>query len=284
MDQSAITESYPLSPMQEGMVFHTVYDPTAGFYIQQMICTLREDLNVSVLNEAWQRVVQRYDILRTCFRWDSELPTQEVHEAVTVLINDEDWRNKRPDEQAKSLNDFIESDRRRGFALNEPPLMRLALFRLSEADYRLVWTFHHALLDGRSHHLVLKEVFKLYEAYCSGQKVELKESRPYHDYLEWLTHRDSSKDEEFWRRRLEGLTVLPSLALEGAPLAQKCTGLHEIHLDERTTSALRSFAKRHALTLNTLVQGAWALLLSHYSGSSEAVFGATRACRRSTLD
>jgi len=284
MDQNGITESYRLSPMQEGMVFQTVYDPTAGFYIQQMVCTLREELNVGALNEAWQRVVERHEILRTCFRWDTEFPIQEVHAEVTVRINAEDWRDKLADEQTKSLSDFIESDRRRGFALHEPPLMRLALFRLGETEYRLIWTFHHALLDGRSHHLVLKEVFKLYEAYCSGAKVELKEPRPYRDYLEWLSRRDSSKDEKFWRRRLEGLTTLARLELEGAPVGQKHSGLHEIHLEERTTSALKSLAKRHALTLNTLVQGAWALLLSHYSRSSDVVFGATRACRRSTFD
>ncbi|HEY8224191.1 MAG TPA: amino acid adenylation domain-containing protein, partial [Pyrinomonadaceae bacterium] len=202
-----------------------------------------------------------------------------------IRVANEDWRHKRQDEQTKSLSDYLESDRRRGFSLHEVPLMRLALFRLGEAEYQLVWTFHHALMDGRSHHLVLKEVFKLYEAYCTEQKVELKEPRPYRDYIEWLRRRDSSKDEEFWRRRLGGLTALAPLDLDGVPVGQKHeTGLREIHLEERTTSALKSLAKRHALTFNTLVQAAWALLLSHYSGSSDIVFGATRACRRSPLE
>ena len=285
MDQSTITETYPLSPMQQGMVFHTVYDQTAGFYIQQMVCRLREDLNVPMLDKAWQRVVERHEVLRTCFRWDNDLPLQEVHEGVKIRIANEDWRHKRQDEQTRSLSDYLESDRRRSFSLHEAPLMRLALFRLGEAEYQLVWTFHHALMDGRSHHLVLREVFTLYEAYCTGQKVELKEPRPYRDYIEWLRRRDSSKDEEFWRRRLGGLTALAPLDLDGVPVGQKHDrGLREIHLEESTTSALKSLAKRHALTLNTLVQAAWALLLSHYSGSSDIVFGATRACRRSPLE
>ncbi len=285
MDQSTITETYPLSPMQQGMVFHTVYDQTAGFYIQQMVCTLREDLNVPMFNEAWQRVVERHEVLRTCFRWDNESPLQEVHERVKIRVVNEDWRHKRQHEQTESLSDYLESDRRRGFSLHEVPLMRLALFRLGEAEYQLVWTFHHALMDGRSHHLVLREVFKFYEAYCTGQKVELKKPRPYRDYIEWLDSRDSSTDEEFWRRRLGGLTALAPLDLNGVPVGQKHdTGLREIHLDETTTSALKSLAKRHALTLNTLVQAAWALLLSYYSGSSDIVFGATRACRRSTFE
>ena len=285
MDQSIITETYPLSPMQQGMIFHTVYDQTAGFYIQQMVCTLREDLNVPMLNEAWQRVVERHEILRTCFRWDSESPLQEVHGELKIRVANEDWRHKRPDEQIRSLRDYLESDRRRGFLLHEAPLMRLALFRLGDAEYQLIWTFHHALMDGRSHHLVLRQVFKFYEAYCTGQKVELKEARPYRDYIEWLGRRDSSQDEGFWRGRLEGLTAVAPLDLGGVPVGRKYdTGVCEIHVDERTTSALRSLAKRHALTLNTLVQAAWTLLLSHYSGSGDIVFGATRACRRSTFE
>ena len=286
MDQQNITERYPLSPMQQGMLFHTVYNQSAGFYTQQMVCTLREDLNVSALHRAWQHVVERHSILRTSILWDNKQPLQEVHDSVTLEVEEDDWRPHTEEEQARKLGEYLESDRRKGFDLNVAPLMRLAIFRLADAVYQMIWTFHHALLDGRSHHLVLKEVFSLYEAYCSGQNPELKEARPYSDYIEWLGQRDSSNEELFWRERLKGLTAPAFLDFLESPVGnhENTRGLREILLAETTTGALRSLAKRHDLTLNTLVQGTWALLLSHYGHTGDVVFGATRACRQSIFD
>jgi amino acid adenylation domain-containing protein len=285
MNRSRLVETYSLSPMQRGMLFHTDYDHLAGFYVQQMVCTLREDLDVSALQKAWQQVIDRHPILRTSFRWDVDEPLQEVYEAFTIGFQKEDWRDKSEQEQTARLLEYLKSDRRRGFQPSEPPLMRLALFRLADSTYQMIWTFHHALLDGRSHHLVLKEVFGLYDTDRSGQNVALNEPRPYRDYIEWLGHRDGSRDEQFWRQRLEGFTSPAPLDFDGSPVNAHLgdDGLHEIRLDENTTAALQSLAKRHELTLNTLVQGTWALLLSHHGGTGDVVFGATRACRWSTL-
>ena len=285
MNRSRIIETYPLSPMQKGMFFHTDYDQPAGFYIQQMICTLGEDLDVSALHKAWQKVIDRHPILRTAFRWDVDGPHQEVHESLAVAFQREDWREKSEEEQTARLHEYLESDRRQGFQPGEPPLMHVALFRWADSAYRMIWTFHHALLDGRSHYLVLREVFTLYEAYRSGHNVELKDPRPYRDYIQWLGQRDGSRDKQFWRQRLEGFCTPSPLVFDGAPV-EACPshhGLPEIRLDKDITFALRSLAKRHELTLNTLVQGTWALLLSHYSGAGDVIFGATRACRRSTF-
>jgi amino acid adenylation domain-containing protein len=285
MSGSKITTAYSLSPMQQGMVFHSAYDPAAGFYLQQMICTLREDLDVTALHKAWQYVVQRHSILRTTFRWEAEAPLQEVHDTVMLDLNEQDWRGRSRSEQAASLEEFLKADRRQGFELTKPPLMRLALFQLAAVEYQLVWTFHHALLDGRSHHLVLREVFDSYEAFQSGRRPELNAPRSYRDYIEWLARRDASDDEPFWRRKLAGITSSTSLEFGGPPAAtnESGQGLQEIRLTERNTIALRSLAQRHEVTLSTLVQGTWALLLSYYSGAENVVFGAARAGRRSAF-
>lgn len=268
--------------MQQGMLFHSVFDPQAGFYVQQMVCRLREPLNVEAMQWAWDRVVRRHPILRTTFRWDVGEPTQHVKETLAIDFKKEDWRHKSTPKQKEDASRYLESDRQLGFGPDEP-LMRLALFRLQEAEYELVWTFHHALLDGRSHHLVLKEVFAFYEAFGEEREAELETPRPYLDYVEWSQRRDVSKDEAFWRQKLAGFRLPTSLNMNSSvESGHGDFGLKELRLDEETTSALKSAADRQHLTLNTLVQGAWAIYLSR-DGSDDIVFGTTRACRRSSL-
>ncbi len=281
--------SYPLSPLQEGMLFHDLYDQQPGVYIQQWVCHLQENLNVAVFKSAWQQVVKRYPILRTSFHWEGlDEPRQEVHRHVALLWEEQDWRGLSGEEQATHLEVYLRTDRRRGFALTEAPLLRLALFRVAEAGYQFIWTFHHALLDGRAQNIVLKEVFAFYEAFCQGRDLQLPRSRPYRDHIAWLERQDWARAEAFWRQTLAGFSAPTPLV--GAQPLDEGLGLEEGHGEQRTTlsvaatSALRSLAQRHDLTINTLLQGAWALLLSRYSGEEDVVFGAVRACRRSAVE
>jgi amino acid adenylation domain-containing protein/non-ribosomal peptide synthase protein (TIGR01720 family)/FkbM family methyltransferase len=278
---------YPLSPMQQGMLFHSVYDPRAGFYVQQMVCALRENVDVDSLKQAWQKTVDRHPILRTSFQWSVDRPLQEVHPYLKLVLTDFDLRSLAPDLQSVEVERYLESDRKRGFELSEAPLMRLAIFRLGDADYCMIWTFHHALLDGRSHHQVLKEVFALYDAGRAAADVKFEEARPYRDYISWLNDQDSRVAEVFWRERLKGFTSPTSLEF-GKPAAHDLGDgdfvVRKIHISENTTAHLKCILEEQGLTLNTLLQGAWAILLSHYGGASDVVFGATRASRRSALE
>jgi NRPS condensation-like uncharacterized protein len=184
-----IEDSYSLSSMQQGMLFHSLYEQQSGIYIEQIICSLSENLNVSALSQSWQRVVERHSILRTSFhRDDSHQLRQFVYKQVKLPLEQQDWRESSKYEQENRLQAYLQSDRSRGFDLAEAPLMRLALFRLSEADSKLVWTFHHALLDGRSVLIILKEVFAFYEAFCQNQELQLEKADPYRDYIDWLGH------------------------------------------------------------------------------------------------
>ncbi len=281
-------DSYPLSPMQQGMLFHSMYAQQSGVNIEQMVCTLHENLDSSAFKRAWQRVVDRHSVLRTSFQWENlSEPLQQVHTDVSLLFEEQDWRDLSPTEQETRLETYFQVDRRRGFDLTAAPLMRVALFRLADAHYKCIWTFHHALIDGRSYPSVLKEVFAFYEAFCQGQDLQLETPRPYRDYIVWLQQQDSSKSEAFWRQMLEGFTAPTPLpvaqALSSTREQEEGQEVEEICLSEETTEALRLLAQHHQLTLNTILQGAWALLLSRYSGEEDVVFGATRAGRRSAL-
>jgi NRPS condensation-like uncharacterized protein len=281
--------------MQQGMLFHSLYAQNSGVGIEQIIFELHENLNVSAFQQAWQKVAHRHAVLRTSFhaRGEGE-PLQCAGRQVKIPLQHHDWRTLPASEQHNLLQAYLESDRQQAFQLNRAPLMRLALLQLSESDASCVCTFHHALLDRLSFFILIKEVFAFYDAFCQGQDLQLKQPRPYRDYIQWLQLQDFSKAQNFWRDFLRGFSAPTPLVADKAPLTKinppgvesanaRAFAQQEIHLPAATTSQLQSLAKEHQLTLNTLVQGAWALLLSRYSGETDVIFGATKSCRRSTI-
>lgn len=275
--------------MQQGMLFHSLCAPHSGVYVQQLVCAFREDLHVSAFKQAWGRIVERHAILRTSFLVeDLKAPLQRVHRNVPLPIKEQDWRGISGTDQENRLEAYLRQDRERGFVITEAPLLRLALFRLAEENYRFLWTSHHALLDGRARLIILKELFALYDAFCQDQDLSLEPTPLYRHYIDWLGKQDFAKAERFWRDRLRAFTAptpLPRDRSTQVPTSdEEDYGKQEIRISGTLLSALQSLAQSHQLTLNTSVQGAWAILLSRSSGEQDVVFGATRACRRSALD
>ncbi|MBW4569114.1 MAG: amino acid adenylation domain-containing protein [Tolypothrix carrinoi HA7290-LM1] len=283
-----IEDFYPLSPMQQGILFHSLAAPKSGVYFEQFSWTLQGKLNVTAFHRAWQHIVERHSILRTCFVWEGlKEPVQIVHRQVTLPWQEYNWQHLSPEEQQQKLELFLQSDRSSGFELKQAPLMRLTLVQLSDISYNFTWSHHHLLLDGWSVALVFKEVLACYKAFSNGQDLYLESIRPYRDYIVWLQQQNLSEAETFWRQMLKGFTTPTQLSVnQGARKLLTQTDDYdegEVKLSVVTTAALQSVAKQHQLTLNTLVQGAWALLLSCYSGQEDVVFGAVTSGRPSTL-
>jgi amino acid adenylation domain-containing protein len=282
--------TYPLSSLQQGMLFHGLSAPQSGLYVQQLLCALHEDLDVVAFRRAWQQVVERHPILRASFHWEGlDEPVQREHPQVELPLAEHDCRDLPGHEQDQQREAFLKADRTQGFDFTEAPLMRVTLMRLAEADYLCVWTFHHVLLDGRSHTMIVEEVFRRYEAIRQGQELSLTLARSFHSFIEWRQQQDWSRSEGFWRQLLQGFRApTPLLSVPVAPGSKASLeaepGQLEMRLPVATTSALEALARRTSLTLNTLVQGAWAVLLSRYSGEEDVVFGATRACRHWTRE
>jgi amino acid adenylation domain-containing protein len=284
-----IEDIYELSPMQQGLLFHTLSAPNVGMYCDQNCITLSGTLDRSAFAAAWQQVIQRHPILRTSFHWEGlEKPLQVVHSTVALPIHYHDWRHLSPDEQQTRLTAFLEVDRKQDFELTQAPLMRLALIQTSDTVYQFIFSKHHLLLDGWSRVLVLKEVVELHQSLSQGQPLFLKPSRPYRDYIAWFRQQDLTQAEAFWRHTLQGFTsptpigighgMHPTFSPQGDYVEQ------QRQLSEETTTALNAFARSHQLTLNTLVQGAWALLLSRYSSETDIVFGVTSSGRPADLE
>src|SRR5262249_21248989 len=158
---------------------HALYDPQPGVYIQQLVCDLHEALDVPTFLRAWNNMVERHAVLRTgVFGEAGGDPLQFVAHQVQIPVEQQDWSGAPAGEQKERREELLEADRRRGFDMVRPPLMRLALVRRGEADWTCVWTYHHVLLDGRSHTKVLKDVFTLYDAWREGKQAKLDTPRP----------------------------------------------------------------------------------------------------------
>ncbi|HTS23522.1 MAG TPA: amino acid adenylation domain-containing protein [Casimicrobiaceae bacterium] len=286
---SGVEDAYPLAPMQSEMLVHSLSAPGSGAYVQQAICDLRERLQPAQLEHAWRTIVARHAILRTSFRIDRD-PVQEVRSHAAISWAHLDWRGGPPAEQESRFDAFLDADRQREFALDSPP-MRFALLQLADAHYRLLWTYHHALLDGRSIRIVLRELFDLYDARLAGRDLALPAARAYRGYIDWLGRQDAAAAESFWRAALEGFAAPTRLPVE-RPRSQRGkddgrdegSATAELTLGRESTDALRRIAREQGLTLNTLLLGAWAQLLSRYSGETDVIFDTTLALRGDRRD
>ncbi len=287
MSQQILFKTFPLSPMQQGMLFHHLKEPHSGVDIEQLVIHLQEAIDVRRLETACRWLVSRHDILRAQFVWEGvEHPQQEVLPEVAVPFEVEDARQLSATDQRQRLQTFLEGDRLRGFDLDCAPLLRLTLFQWAGASFSLVWTFHHALLDGRCFPILLREVF---EAYAELERGEISR-RPvpfsYRRYIGWLAKENVAAAEPYWKNLLRGFTAPTPLTVDRKTppdVAVYQQGEAWQNVDFVITARLRKLAEEHSLTVNSLVMGAWAILLHRYSGEEDIVFGATRACRKSSV-
>ncbi|RKH14324.1 amino acid adenylation domain-containing protein, partial [Corallococcus sp. CA053C] len=281
-----LEDLYPLSPMQQGMLFHTLLEQASGAYFEQRSWSFHSALDLVALKQAWEDVLAHHPVLRTSFFWQGlEAPLQAVHARVTLPWKELDWRGLPAAEQSSRLESFLAEDRALGFELSRAPLMRLALIRTEEHAYRLVWSFHHLLTDGWSSALLRKAVFTRYAALVQGNAPALAKGPAYREYIAWLQRQDLARTEAFWRDTLAGFSSATPLPAGAASRTLATGGLSEqaVLLPTAETEALQAFARRHQLTLNTLVQAAWALVLARHANTSDVVFGATVAGRPSEL-
>ena len=279
---------YPLSPMQEGMLFHSLYAPDSGTYCSQTLITLNGELNLGAFKQAWEKVVERHAVLRTLFLWEKRQKTlQIVRKKADLPWNYSDWQPLSPREQQQQLDTLLKSERQKGFALNQAPLMRCYLIQLSEQSYHFLWNRHHILLDGWSGAIIYGEVLQIYQALCQDQNPYLSPVRPYEDYIVWLQQQDQSLAENFWRRSLKNFTTPTNLGITRSilvePQSKPVYQSVDLSLSPGLTEKLQTLAQQQNLTLSTLIQAAWAILLSRYSGESEVLFGITVSGRPASL-
>ena len=288
-DGRSVDDIYPLTPMQAGMIFHSLSQSDQGVYLEQVAFVLDGVGDLGNLIAAWQQAVDRTPILRTAITWENvDEPLQIVHRHARLPVTHLDWGGHSEAARRDALTQLLADDRAAGLDLATPPLMRLALARLPGTEVQVVWTFHHVLLDGWSVFHVLTDVFAAHAALTTGHPPNPAPAArpPFRNYLHWLARQDHAQAETYWRHTLTGFGNPASLPYDRLPAEAHRAGSSatvRATLPAGQSARLRAVAQRHGLTLNTLMQGAWALLLSRYTGQRDVVFGATVSGRPADL-
>ena len=191
---------YPLSPMQEGMLFHTLMNPGTGIYLMQNRYYVEGEMDAALFRKAWEQVIARHSILRTSFVWKSQKrPLQAVHKEIEVPLDVMDWQGKDRAEQMADLDALLQQELEQGFDFGKAPLMHLRLIRLTDRTYQFVHSFHHILLDEWCISPLLMDFLAHYEACAQGLVCRAEKPRPYRDYIAWLQKQDLDEANRFWR-------------------------------------------------------------------------------------
>ncbi|HVI46052.1 MAG TPA: non-ribosomal peptide synthase/polyketide synthase [Chitinophaga sp.] len=286
-ETTKITAVYRLSSLQEGMLFHGLYDKDAGAYTEQLTCTLT-DLHTEAFARSWNYLLQRHTILRSSFDYEGlDVPVQCVYRNVPLHINIEDFSHHTAASLEAAIAAFAAADKAKGFNYKEPPLMRISLLQTAPSTYRMIWTFHHILLDGWSTAVLMEELLQSYEHFAAGKVMPATVQDAYEDYIRYVYARDKEEEEQYWMGYMNGLSagsVLPFIKAAD----EHTKGLGEYHtltlpLDAKVSAQVQSFAKEHGLTINTIMQGIWGYLLHAYTGAADIVYGITVAGRPAGL-
>ncbi|HZG88897.1 MAG TPA: amino acid adenylation domain-containing protein, partial [Pseudonocardia sp.] len=278
-DGAGVEDVLPLTPLQAGMVFHTLVDESSGAYLDQARLRLTGVPDPRALGAAWQRVVDRTPVLRSSVVWTGvDEPVQVVHPRVALPITYLDHRGLAEQDRERELAQLALDERAAPVDLSAPPLMRLAIARCADDEVCLVWTFHHVLLDGWSLGQVFGEVSEQYAAIVAGRAPDLVARRPFRDYLQWLRDQDQREAERHWRGVLAGFDTPTPLPVDRHPVQAhraESSASVSIALAPERSDRLRAAAQQQGITLNTVVQGAWAMLLARYGTVRDVVFGTT---------
>ena len=282
---SNVEDIYPLTPMQRGLLFHSAYDESNTLYVTTICWSVSGPLIPAHYQAAWAELIERHDVLRTALTGlELDSPVQVLLKAAPLSFECLDWRDLGEDVQKTRLAQLEKQERSRGFDLEKPPLMRLILIRLSEQKHRVVWTSHHAILDGWSMPLLMREVADIYIGLCKGEPVRLPKPASYKDYIAWLQTYDKAAAETYWRKVMENP---PDSRLLGAG-AGFGESVGDRHAEMRRTfniefESLKAFAREHRVTVNVLALAAWSLVLRRLTGAPEVLFGVTASGRIPTL-
>ncbi|NMZ41162.1 non-ribosomal peptide synthetase [Pseudomonas proteolytica] len=284
---SAIEDVYPLTPMQEGLLLHTLLEPGTGLYYMQDRYRINSKLNPERFALAWKAVIARHEALRASFCWNvGEDMLQVIHKPGSTPIEYLDWTGTPAEQQEPRLQALLKSEREAGFDLLNQAPFHLRLIRVGEARYWFMMSNHHILIDAWCRSLLMNDFFDIYMALGEGREAQLAAPPRYRDYIAWLQRQNLAEARQWWQQNLQGFertTPIPSdrpfMREHAGHSGGMVVGDCYTRLDVRDGAQLRELAQAHQLTVNTFAQAAWALVLRRLSGERDVLFGVTVAGR-----
>ncbi|WP_111882618.1 non-ribosomal peptide synthetase, partial [Paracidovorax anthurii] len=278
-----VQDIYPLAPMQHGLLLHTLINAGSGIYLMQDRYRFDAAIDVQAFRRAWDKVVARHEVLRTGFEWHSDAePLQVVYRRAPSPVQLLDWSGVASEEIEERIQALLQEELAEGFDLTRPPLMRLRLIQADAQTFYVVQSFHHILMDAWCRSLLLRDFFTHYERECGRSAPDVVQARPYRDFIAWLQGQDTAQARRYWVEALQGfdtVTPLPYRQPVAAVGENAQVGDCMVHLSAQETARLQQFAQHEQVTVNTVVQAAWALLLARLGGADEVLFGVTVAGR-----
>ncbi|MBU3090545.1 amino acid adenylation domain-containing protein [Clostridium sp. CF011] len=283
-----IERIYKLSPMQSGMLFHSLLDNESKSYFEQNYITLQGEIDVEALKKAYCMLIKNCDIFRTVFMYENlQEPRQIVKNYENTQINfkfEDISTDNTFDEKNRIVDEYCIKDKKEGFNLQVGPLIRMKLFKLDEISYRLILSDHHILMDGWSMSIVFKEIFENYESIINGNILNEKHLNQYNKYIDWVLDQDEDAAMNFWKDKIQTCDTSSNLKGSDKKYSTYKQKKHRIKLSKEISSMLIKTAEDCGVTLNSAMQSVWALVLMSYCNTNDVVFGTVVSGRSSAID
>lgn len=276
-----ISDIYGVSPVQESMIFHSVYSPDSSVAVEQTVFRIEGNLDIDAFKKTWEIILNRHEGLRASYHWQNlKKPIQVIHDNLKVSFDFKDWTDEK-DYESK-LEKFISDDRNKGFVFENPPLLRISVIKSKDNIYDILWTYHHIQMDGWCLSLIMQELDKYYKILVNNEKIEIQVETPFKDYITWINNKEESEIESFWKEKLKGFikpTLLSSVLDNNAVENDKPYDVLEYEVNEQLKNKINEYTKKNKITLSTFLQGVWALVMNRYVNEKDIVFGVTSSGR-----
>ncbi|KOR76513.1 condensation domain-containing protein, partial [Paenibacillus solani] len=286
VQKDQVVKVYPLSPMQSGMLFHSMLENQPEAYFVQTNMSLLGRIDLSILEKSLKVLTERHEVFRTFFSHKKlSQPLQAVLKERAPILIYEDITEMQETKKCDYVEAFKKADRKKGFDLTKDVLFRIAVLKTGEEQYEMIWSMHHIVLDGWSSGILRAEFFKIYEEMRNDRPLQLPPAYPYSDYINWLEKQDKEEALEYWSQYLEDYSDRSEIPNGNRIQGEKAYELNEIthFFEEAHTEQLNMLCRRHNLTLNSLMQTVWGVLLQQYNDNDDVVYGMVVSGRQSEV-
>ncbi|WP_242866039.1 condensation domain-containing protein, partial [Clostridium botulinum] len=271
-----IKNIYSLTPMQMGMLFHALKDEESSSYFEQSIFTLKGEIDLNIFERSFNKVIERYDILRTVFVYENvDKPKQIVFKERKARIGYEDISKLSNESKENYIENFISKDKEKGFNLGKDLLIKISILKVEKDKYEVVWSFHHILMDGWCLNIIMNDFFNIYSQLQEEKSIELPKVTPYIEYIKWLEDRKklNNEGEEYWRNYLSCYENVARIPISAERHKEEKYELKELKfaINKEKTKKLERIVKTERVTMNTIIQAVWGILLQRYNNIDDVV-------------